>query len=220
VTAQAPYEDCVGHFLDVTTWFSFAAVIVGSSDFAANCPADGDPVTIVLDGDTDSAINAPFQPGTVVGSNLVAHGDSMRVVGELLSGATIGGAECAVILEPPPGAFLGPGTVTAFVLADEIRSGCGAPGRDVIFHREGKPLAPTLPWAAGRPDTFIEFTFVNDQPTPTPDPQQIEPPQTGTGPAVSSPEAPVLASLAAAVGAVLTICGYATRRRRADETND
>jgi hypothetical protein len=201
VTAAAPYESCVGSFLDVSSWYSSATVIVSDSAADASCPDPGSAVTVVLEGDTAAAITVPFSPGQTVSRDLVARGGAMRITGVSLTAAKIGGVECAVILQPPPGAFLPGGIVTAFVLSEEVRAGCGAPGRLVEFYRDGRLLTPPIPWVAARPDEPIEFAFAPDTPTTTPRPPVVLP-RTGSGVGSRS------SSLSAiAVGLTLTGCG-------------
>jgi hypothetical protein len=49
--------------------------------------------------------------------------------------------------------------VRIFVMPDEIRPGCGAPGRRVGLVRDGVRLVPDLPWQPGeyRPSPPVEF---------------------------------------------------------------
>jgi hypothetical protein len=217
VTAAAPHEDCVRSFLDSDGWYAGATAFVSGSDSDPSCPAAGDRVSIVVEGDTDDPVTVTFAPGGVEGRDLVAHGDSMRVHDIDITGATIGGVECAVIMDPPPGAFVAPGAVTAFVLSDEVRAGCGAPGRTVTFFRVGRPLTPTLPWVPGRVDSFVEFTFADvpvAEPTPQPARNVVTLPNTGSGAANADGSAGLTGiAVMLAAGVAVVIAGAAARRR-------
>lgn len=132
----------------------------------------------------------------------------MRMYGSFISAARIGDADCAVVRQLSGGGLIPPGAVRVFVLSEEVRPGCGAPGRPVRFYRNGAPLDPTIPWRAGPfsyPDGF-EFVPATD----------ILLPNTGLGDQGRQTRATriVLALTVLAVGTWLTRTGISARHSR------
>ncbi len=179
----APFAACEGSFLEPGPWASRATVIVQGAGEQAGCPAEGAPVTVVADG--VQATTATFSAGETKTAAIVVGGDSMRLYGTFITGATIDGVDCGVVAAPPPGAFVPEGSVRVFVLSQEARAGCGAPGKQVRFYISGRAAEPLVPWVAGTNDQRTEFTVAEPStPTPaaTPTPHGvIVPPNTGSG---------------------------------------
>ena len=97
----APFAACEGSFLEPGPWASRATVIVQGAGAQAGCPAVGAPVTVVADG--VQATSATFIAGETKTAAIVVGGDSMRLYGTFITGATIDGVDCGVVAAPPAG---------------------------------------------------------------------------------------------------------------------
>ncbi len=130
-------------------------MIVEGADTRAGCPRPGDSIVPSSDGVPPTPAPAlPFAPGTTVATSWVANGDSMRFVAVDITDAWVFDPaagrltqRCAETREVE--GFVAARTVRVFVLSDEARPGCGAPGRLVRLFRDGLPLAPDIEWRAG-----------------------------------------------------------------------
>lgn len=218
VALAPPFAPCAHYFSRPTAFFTYGTVIVSGADTQPGCPAAGQPITIVIQGETDiPAATIAFEPGQSRQQALVFLGDSMRLSGFNLTAATIDGNDCAVVV-PARGFFVPEGFVSVFVLSEEVRPGCGAPGKQVRFYRDGLPVDPLLPWQAGPLKTNPQFTSGIDttpEPTLTQRPR-IELPNTGAGRqrARSDGAAMALALVVAGVAASLGASIRASRRPR------
>jgi hypothetical protein len=170
-----PFFKC-GHLYQVsyTTGHVEEAVIVEGSDTRPGCPSTGDLVT-PADNGRMAGIPIPFEPGQSRGTTFIVGADSMRFYATDVSGASVldiaSGTvttDCAVVVPPD---FVSPDFGRVFVLAEEVRKGCGADGRLVQFYRNGKPLTPMVEWKAGGIGVR-EFTAAA--------PHIITPPNTGS----------------------------------------
>lgn len=170
-------------------------VIVGAT--RSGCPTPGAPVQLVLDG--SSAGSIAYAAGRVT-QDVAARGDSMRLSGLSITAARIDGVDCAVIRDLAA-APLPPEYVRIFVLSDDIRPGCGAPGRVVRFYRGDVPLDPLVPWRAGDLPQFPDFV---------PSKAIVAPNAGGGSGDASTPVALGLAGLLMVVGSLLA--GFGARR--------
>jgi len=197
IALAAPFGGCLEHSADRRFPLLF---VVGAT--RPGCPAAGASVQLLLDGSPAGVV--AYAAGRM-SRDLVAGGDSMRMYGHFITAARISGVDCAVIA-PFTGALIPPGSVRVFVLSEEVRPGCGAPGRLVRFYRDGLPLDPTVPWHAG-PFVYPEVPeFV---------PAQVIAPNTGGGGWRRDGGAPalVLVTMLVATGACLVATGMSVRGR-------
>jgi hypothetical protein len=181
VDLGAPFETCDASYANVESWHSTATVLVSSSESEPGCPTTSDEVTIIFAGDASSANSIAFTSGEQVAAEFVTGGDSMRLGLIDVDAALINGNDCAVVMPPPPGAFVPQGSVFVFVLSAEARAGCGTQGVPVEFYFQGRLLEPTVPWMAGRPQEVPALTPAEVDPTETPTADQgVTSPSTGT----------------------------------------
>lgn len=147
-----------------------ATVIVVGSDVRAGCPSKGDRFSVIME--TQVAGTFTFEPGMSSPDEFtfVAGGDSMRIDTFTADGAEIDGMDCAVVRDVVhvPSA---PSKLIA-VLSDEVRPGCGVPGKLVRFTKDGRSLDPPVTWYAGDQNGLIEFTVAQTH--------IITPPSTGS----------------------------------------
>jgi hypothetical protein len=202
----APFAACADVLFEPGAVASIARVYVSGARGRPGCPAPGDEVAIVLEGAVAAAL--PYDSGAEAGIAFAAHGDSMRIYAHDVDAARIGGVDCAVVV--PLSGFVPPDSVRVFVLGDEVRAGCGAPGRSVRFYRDGLPLDPLVPWRAGPlvyPDA-PELVPASETP--------ILLPSVGDGATLERTVAPVGLAGAAAlfVAGVLLAAASAVRPRR------
>jgi len=197
IALGAPFGGCIERSADRRFPLLY---IVGAA--RPGCPAAGASVQLLLDGSPAGVV--AYAAGRA-SRDLVARGDSMRMYGSLITAARIAGVDCAVI-QPFTGVLIPPGSVRVFVLSEEVRPGCGAPGRLVRFYRDGAPLDPTVPWRAG-PFVYPDVPeFV---------PAQVIAPNTGGGGWRRDSAAPglVLVAMLVASGVCLVATGLSVRGR-------
>ena len=103
--------------------------------------------------------------------------------------------------------FVAPGEVRVFVLSDEVRPGCGAPGLQVRLLRGDTLLDPILHWQAGDLQQPPQFTVAVTN---------VTPPNTGDGTSAARPDrTPLAVALALAAFATMALgCGVMLRRGR------
>lgn len=144
-------------------------IIVGN-DQRVGCPSKGDRFSVIMENQVVGTF--VFEPRSIAPDELtfVAGGDSMRIVAADADGAQIDGANCAVVRRV--GGGFTPPSFAIYVLSDEARSGCGAPGKLVRFTKGGRLLDPFVPWYAGGQNGRIEFTEASTS--------VITPPNTGS----------------------------------------
>jgi hypothetical protein len=179
---EAPYRAC-GHLLveSAGAVVSFSRVIVEGVDTHAGCPRAGDRIVPSSDGVPPTPAPAlPFAPGIGAATSWVSNGDSMRFYNYALP------ITAAWVLDPASATitrdclaardlegFVPQGSQRIFVLSDEARHGCGAPGRPVQFFSGDQRLAPGLDWRAGDiGDLLFAFEPARDV--------EIGPPDTGS----------------------------------------
>jgi hypothetical protein len=199
IALAAPYGACIERPAD--RQFPFPLLFIIGVD-RPGCPAAGASVQLLLDGSPAGVV--AYAAGRA-SRDLVAHGDSMRMYGHFITAARISGVDCAVI-QPFNGILIPPGSVRVFVLSEEVRSGCGAPGRLVRFYRDGVPLDPMVPWRAG-PFVYPDVPdFV---------PAQVIAPNTGGGGWRRNGSTPalVLVAMLMATGVCLVATGVSVRGR-------
>ncbi len=216
LTVAAPFASCGAAFLEPGTAFSRRTMIVSGADFRSGCPAVGQPVTIPVDG--APARTLPFALGQSQSTTFVVGGDSMRVFTTDADAARIDGKDCAVVIPLEGFALIPPGSVRIFVMSEEVRPGCGAPGRLVRFVLHDTPLDPLVPWRAGNVDERIDFTPASlatptASATPTPRSRVIAP-DTGTGPSADGGTTPTWPIVALALLCAGTVCTAIMIRRR------
>ena len=219
IDLAAPFAACEGSFLEPATWESRATIIVQGAGAKAGCPAQGATFTVLADG--VSATTATFGAGNSKQVEIVVGGDSMRMYGTFITGATIGGVACGVVVPPPEGAFVPEGYVRVFVLSEEARAGCGTAGKQVRFYIDGRAAEPLVPWVAGPLDTSPTFTVADATPTvgpsASPTPQGvIVAPNTGSGGRSGGSGWAVALALGAAGSTVLAGGVVSRLRRRVD----
>jgi hypothetical protein len=135
ITLGAPFGGCLERAVERRYPL---LVIVGAA--RPGCPAAGTLVQLLLDGSPTGTISYSRGQAT---QDLVARGDSMRLYGSFISAARIADVDCGVVQSMSgTGGLIPPGFVRVFVLSEEVRTGCGAPGRLVRFYRDGAPLDP------------------------------------------------------------------------------
>jgi hypothetical protein len=166
-----PASPCVEPAQDA---FSQQILIVVGADQRMHCPTPGSHFGVWLNGQTIGEYT--FAAGQTVATTFVVGPDSMRLSAIDIDAAIVidaagrtTGTNCAVI-EGVSG-FVPPDSVRVYVMPDELRPGCGAPGRRVVLLRDGQRLAPVLDWRTGNIERTQEFTL---QPP-------VVPPNTGTG---------------------------------------
>ena len=181
----APFEKCAHLFIEaVNATETLARVIVSGNDTISGCPVAGDTVVPAI---TGRAAGAPitFVPGTSAETAFVDNGDSMRFdnfgepittgwVFDVASGTLA--RNCVLATER----YAPAGWQRIFVLSDEARPGCGAPGRQVLFFSGDQRLAPTLDW---RPGNIESPSFSPESRIDTP----IIPPETGSAGLLPAP---------------------------------
>ena len=153
---EAPFHAC-GHlfFERVDPSTTNTVVIVEGADTLAGCPRPGDPVLPSVDAPQTPSPSVPFAPGTTVTTSWVDNGDSMRFYASYVSDAwvldpgTASVAKHCTEIRDVRGGLLPPGLARVFVVSEQARPGCGAPGRTVRLFRDGQPLDPILEWRAG-----------------------------------------------------------------------
>jgi hypothetical protein len=164
-------------------------MILGA-DMRAGCPGPGDQFSVVMNGAVVGTFT--FAAGGREATTFAIGPDSMRLYAFDIDDVWVfdtGSARltrgCAVI-QPQVGGFAPGGYVRIFVMPDEIRPGCGAPGRRVGLVRDGVRLVPDLPWQPGeyRPSPPVEFK----QPDIV-----VRAPDTGSGGAPRAAAAPATA---------------------------
>jgi len=199
ITLGAPFGGCIERAAERRYPLLF---IVGAA--RPGCPPAGTRVQLLLDGSPAGVIS--YEAGRA-SQDLVARGDSMRIYGSYISAARIGNVDCAVI-QPQAGGLIPPGLVRVFVLSEEVRAGCGAPGRLVRFYRNGMPLDPLVDWRAG------PFLYP-DVPDFTPA-RAIVSPNTGGGATPNRMDTPMLAVAAVlmALGSGIAVAGLSNRMTR------
>lgn len=178
---EEPFRACGHLFFDSTSpTGTYARVIIEGADTRAGCPRPGDSIVPSSDGVPPTPAPAqPFAPGTTAATSWVANGDSMRFVAVDVTGAWVFDPaagrltqDCAETHDVV--AFVPERTVRVFVLSDEARPGCGAPGRLVRLLRDGLPLAPDIVWQAGDvSQTLPRFELASSD-------SRISPPNTGS----------------------------------------
>jgi hypothetical protein len=180
----APFGECAYTYYEAYEVITPVTVIVVGSPQRSDCPAVGDEFAIMM----RDAPSPPivFQSGATVDGTFVASGDSMRIYANDIDSVSVADFETATINHDcgaivPLTGFVPQGSVRVFVLSDEVRSGCGASGRRVLFMRRGKPLDPTLQWEAGTPQFSPPLVFTERIEPPTTGDNQISPPETGSG---------------------------------------
>jgi hypothetical protein len=151
-----------------------------------------------------------FAPGQTVATAFVAGPDSMRFSAIDIDAAIVidaagrtTGTNCAVI-EGVSG-FVPQDFVRVYVMPDELRPGCGAPGRRVVLLRDGQRLAPVLDWRTGSIEIGRPFEIA--QPP-------VVPPNTGIGDANDRARpAPALVLATLLLGALALGAGAASASR-------
>lgn len=143
-------------------------IIVGS-DQRVGCPSKGNRFSVIMENQIVGTF--PFEPGVTAPDELtfIAGGDSMRVAAGADS-AEIDGIACAIVR--PTAVVLVPPANMFYILSDEARPGCGAPGKLARFKKGGRPLDPLVPWYAGDQNGRIELTEATTR--------VITPPNTGS----------------------------------------
>jgi hypothetical protein len=201
IALSAPYTGCVERHVERTFPLLF---VVGSS--RSGCPGAGASLQVVLDGATANVLT--YTPGGRPSADIVARGDSMRMYGSNVTGGRINGVECAVI-RPHTGALIPEGFVRVFILSEEVRAGCGAPGRTVRLYIDGVAQDPTFAWRAG------QFNFP-DVPEFRDAREVVSPPNTGSGPVGGSGMSGVTPLALISIGTLALLAGFAisTQRRR------
>lgn len=166
----SPFTGAGAGCLETFEPFGPRVLIIVGADVRPGCPTEGAAFDILLN--RQVARSLVFTPGQQLTTTFVIEGDSMRVGGSNLTSAQIDGTECGVVRQHG-GGLIPPGSVTVYVLSDEVRPGCGVPGALVRFFREGRPLEPLVPWRAGTA-SYPEFPELNFAPE-----QVVVPPTTG-----------------------------------------
>ena len=205
VALAAPFAGCLERPAD----YPYPLLMITGNVSRPGCPQSGDTIVTILDGTPATALT--YVPASTLATDLVARGDSMRLYASAFTAARIDGIDCAVI-EPLTGGLIPPESVRVFVLSEEVRPGCGAPGRLVRFYREGQALDPLVPWRAGQ----FNYSYEDFVPAAHDD-QIILPPNTGAGPQHDhfTPYAS-LALAAVLIGASLKTLGLRTMRPASD----
>jgi hypothetical protein len=210
-----PYRSCGHLFVEYgSPAIAQAGVIVESAETHAGCPSAGDEIAPSLGYPTPAGPALAFAPGTSANVTWVVDGDSMRFytfdvtdawVLDFASGRLVKG--CAVT-RSVQGGMGPPGFERVFVLSDEVRKGCGAPGRGVRLVRGDTLLDPVLTWQAGNVEQPPEFMVATGH--------SMTPPNTGEGgPTARGGRMPLALSLALVViGLALSAAGLQLGRRR------
>jgi hypothetical protein len=190
-----------------------AGVIVESAATRAGCPTAGDQITPGLGGPGAAGPSLAFAPGTSAEITWVDGGDSMRFYASDITDAWVLDVasgrltkNCAVIVSVS-GGLTPPGFVRVFVLSDEVRPGCGAPGRMVRVVRGKTLLDPILAWQPGALAQSPSFTVLVPH---------VTPPNAGDGAsAARADRTPLAVAVAlAALASVALGSGFVLRRRR------
>lgn len=215
---EEPFRSC-GHLWveSVSPVSTNTAVIVEGADTRAGCPRPGDLVVPSSHGVPQTpSPSVPFAPGTTVTTSWVDNGDSMRFYASYVSDAWVLDPatatvtkHCATVLKMTGGGLTPPGLARVFVVSEQARPGCGAPGRTVRLFRDGQPLDPILEWRAGDvSQTLPDFELA---------PTTMSFPDTGAAGAPGTHrhrESAGRAAIAAFAIGTLMLCAAASRRRR------
>lgn len=215
LTLAPPIEGCLRYTVDRATLYESAAtMVILASSAKAGCPAEGEAVNVLISGrPAQPALS--FARGGWTFTPLTVGGPSMLFYTyKGMDGATIDGVECGIVVHA--GLNGGPwehtpeeDNASVYVVSEQTRPGCGAPGKLVEFRRNGVGLRPLIPWGT----EYMEDPGLR----PTSPVQRITPPNTGGGGALAATggaEGPLRASLAlAAAGASALLAAIFLLRR-------